>query len=257
MTSPEQHSYFVRFRGRISGPFSFERLRSMASASQVSEIHELSSDRSAWFPASDLPGLLPDVREPASAPQKSVARTEATAPAEKWYYLDASDNRTGPIGRRELIDLHDCGTINEATSVWTNGMAEWVPFDQAGLVASNNRASIRLDRSSVVQNSVQDRRPGVGLGITGMVLGILSLLSSCFVIIPYAGIVFVGFQLILGVLAICFSAAGMRTQGRGLAIAGLVTGIIAVAIFVLLMVLIFVIVGSLAAALNANRNGWE
>jgi len=57
---------------------------------------------------------------------------------------------------------------------------------------------------------------GKGLSITSMVLGICSIIFS----------VFLGF--ILGVLAIIFSAIGLKRKKNGFAIAGLVTGIIGV-----------------------------
>lgn len=65
------------------------------------------------------------------------------------------------------------------------------------------------------------KKPQSGLGITGMVLGILSIFTAA---------VYVGGA--LGVLAIIFSAIGMtrKQRGHGTAIAGLVMGIVAIVI---------------------------
>jgi hypothetical protein len=230
----------------------------MAYAGQISPIHEVSTDRTTWTQASDMPGLLPAAPESAPVQQQATTSSETNPPQDRWYYLDAEGNRTGPIARRQLMELHEQRQIGDETAVWTKGMAEWLPFADAGLVKSRGRANVRLvEPSGGAVDTVPVRTPGVGYGITGLVLGVLSLLSSCFTIIPYAGIAFFGIQLILGVLAICFGAAGMRTQGRGMAIAGLVTGIIAVAIFVLMLVLFFVLVGSLAVWNEQHRNRWN
>jgi hypothetical protein len=253
MTSPEQSAYFVRFRGRVSGPFSLERLRGMAYAGQVSPIHEVSPDRVTWTTASDVPGLLPTALEH----QQIVATAESGPPQDRWYFLDANGNRTGPISRRQLIELHDQGQIDERTALWTKGMTEWLPFEDAGVTGSSGRALLRLEEpAAAAAGPAPAHSPGVGYGITAMVLGILSILTSCLTIVPYAGVVFFGFQLILGVLAICFGAGGMRTQGRGMAIAGLVTGIIAVAFFVLMLVLFIILVGSLAAW-HSRQDRWD
>jgi hypothetical protein len=249
MKTADSGSYFVRFRGRVSGPFSLERLRSMAYAGQLSPIHEISADRATWTPASDVPGLLPAAPEPAPQPvaQQAAEPAAEERPRDRWYYMDPDGNRVGPVGRRDLLDLHDRGDVDADTPVWSKGMADWVPFDDAGLASRSRRATTRQEEPAATAAATRSLRPGVGFGITAMVCGILSLLSSCLSFIPYAGIVFFGFQLILGIVAICFGAGGMKTQGRGLAIAGLVTGIIGVALFVLLLVIVLVFVGTFAA----------
>lgn len=248
MGTSDNTSYFVRFRGRVSGPFTLERLRGMAYAGQLSPIHELSTDRSAWAPASEVPGLLPSAPTSEPAPQP-VAHTQPNPPDERWYYMDAAGNRTGPMSRGELVGLVRQGQLDEDTAVWSKGMADWVPFHEAGLAPAVRRSPTWVDQPAT---AVPDRAPGVGYGITAMVLGILSLLTSCLGFVPYAGLVFMGIQLVLGVMAVCFGAAGMRTQGRGMAITGLVTGIISVALFLLVVVLVLVFLGSLAALMHGR-----
>jgi GYF domain 2 len=254
MKAADRQSYFVRFRGRVSGPFNLERLRGMAYAGQISPIHEVSVDRATWTPASDVAGLLPAAPEPAPDRQSTGAPAETNPSQDRWYYLDADGNRTGPISRRQLIDLYDQGQVDDGTAVWSKGTAEWVPFQDAGLTRTRSRAQLRLEAPA--EEPVRPPAPGVGYGITAMVLGILSLLNSCLAFVPYAGVVFFGFQLVLGVLAICFGAAGMRTRGRGMAITGLVTGIIGVAIFLLMLILFIIVVGSLAAW-QTKHDRWD
>jgi hypothetical protein len=66
-----------------------------------------------------------------------------------------------------------------------------------------------------------------GFAITSMVLGICSL------VIPYAGI-------ILGILAVVFGAVSRNKNesGRGMAIAGLVTGIVALALWLIVIIIV-------------------
>src|SRR5687767_7575127 len=168
--------YFVRFRGRVSGPFTLERLRGMAYAGQVSPMHEVSEDRATWMVASDVPGLLPSAPEP--APSQPVVETRP--PEDRWYYIAADGNRAGPIGRQELIDLYDAARIGSETAVWTKGMAEWLPFGDAGLVRSPGPARLQLEQKPAADTGTPaPLTPGVGYGITGLVLGVISLLSSC------------------------------------------------------------------------------
>jgi len=74
-----------------------------------------------------------------------------------------------------------------------------------------------------------------GKSIAALVLGILSIM------IPYVGI-------ILGIMAIIFSSLSLKElkrryeQGKGLAIAGLVCGIIGTIIYGLLIILVFLLV---------------
>jgi uncharacterized membrane protein len=92
-------------------------------------------------------------------------------------------------------------------------------------------------------NETQQNRPTSGRSITSLVLGILSLG------IPYIG-------LILGIIGIVFSKKAFREieqynyNGKGMAIAGLVTSIVGCAIYGII-ILIFIII-LISAALSSN-----
>lgn len=75
-------------------------------------------------------------------------------------------------------------------------------------------------------NTPQDTRKG--FSITSMVLGIVSLVLFC---VWYASIP-------CGILAIIFGIIGKKRAGRGMAIAGLVTGLIAIVLYVACFVLL-------------------
>ncbi|HZK34279.1 MAG TPA: DUF4190 domain-containing protein [Bacillota bacterium] len=74
------------------------------------------------------------------------------------------------------------------------------------------------------QHPPQDRK---GLAIASMILGILSLVFMC---AP-------GLNILLSTLAIIFGGVSLKSSGRGMAIAGLVTGLVALAIILLFFLL--------------------
>lgn len=90
---------------------------------------------------------------------------------------------------------------------------------------------------------------GNGLGIAGGVCGIVAVVLCWIPFVDYVSVV-------LGALAIVFGALGIRHAnahgggGKGLAITGLVTGIVALVISVLFLAIIYAAVTSI----NANGN---
>jgi len=91
--------------------------------------------------------------------------------------------------------------------------------------------------SDYYQPIPQPPQEKLGLAVASMVLGILAIL------IPYVG-------LILGIIAIILSAKAMKQYhagaGKGMAIAGLICGIVGVSVYALIIFFI-VILGALFA----------
>ena len=54
--------WYVRFAGRVTGPFETERLRTMAARGALTPLHFLSSDGNAWVPASKVRAVFGDER---------------------------------------------------------------------------------------------------------------------------------------------------------------------------------------------------
>ncbi|WP_458118760.1 DUF4190 domain-containing protein [Paenibacillus sp. Z6-24] len=97
--------------------------------------------------------------------------------------------------------------------------------------------------------------PNNGKAIAALVLGISSIVSI---------MIFPGIGVILGILAIIFAVIAMKElrhryqQGRGLAIGGLVCGIIGFVIHILVVLFIVVIIGaSLASYSSVGSDNWE
>ena len=89
------------------------------------------------------------------------------------------------------------------------------------------------------QQPVQQTVPGKGLGITSMVLGIISLVLFCiwYISIPCA---------IVGIILGCISKSHAKAVGmkNGMATAGVICSAIAIALAILFIVLIVVGVGA-------------
>ncbi|HEY2252208.1 MAG TPA: DUF4339 domain-containing protein [Planctomycetaceae bacterium] len=57
--SPDKdQTYFIRNRGRVLGPFTVDKLKSLRSRGQFSRVHEVSTDRTSWSPGSSLDHLF-------------------------------------------------------------------------------------------------------------------------------------------------------------------------------------------------------
>ena len=51
-----------------------------------------------------------------------------------WYYT-LNNQQVGPVDEKEIKKLVDSGVINQATMLWTNGMAGWAPISQTPLAS--------------------------------------------------------------------------------------------------------------------------
>lgn len=133
---------YIRFRGRVLGPYDEEQLQALARRGQLSRLHELSVDGVSWQRASDYPELFVSsivVESPIASPQASVALPRAQAPvvptvappqrpgpqpSAGWYYMDGEERR-GPVSVETLRFLSQSGQLDLHTMVWSEGMASW------------------------------------------------------------------------------------------------------------------------------------
>ena len=58
-----------------------------------------------------------------------------------WYYT-LNNQQVGPVDEKEIKKLVDSGVINQATMLWTNGMAGWAPISQTALATMVAGAAI-------------------------------------------------------------------------------------------------------------------
>jgi len=83
-------TYFVRTRGRVTGPFDRETLQKLARRGAVSRVHEVSADRVNWSSAGEYEDLFPTpaagvlgiAPRPATEPAQAVSGPAAATPVE-------------------------------------------------------------------------------------------------------------------------------------------------------------------------------
>lgn len=63
-----------------------------------------------------------------------------------WYYASANE-RKGPVSESALLAFHRDGAVKDSDLVWTEGMADWVPFSASPLAskAQPNPAAAQMN----------------------------------------------------------------------------------------------------------------
>jgi hypothetical protein len=244
-------TWYMRSQGRITGPFTAKQLEALRNRGQLARFHELSQDRQSWSSAGVLTGLFP---EPPTLGRRSAPAGEVdeayelvetkvereiseSAPEEKqWFYLREGAT-LGPVSFLELQELAARKEIEPACFVWKEGMLTWVNCREVPqvvfpstppAVAPPTEAPVVIDmRRDELSPSDKPRGyyanrgyvepPRVsGLAVASLVLWLLILCG------------------IGSLLAVIFGAVSLsqishsrgRLHGKGMAVAGLVLGLI-------------------------------
>jgi len=235
-------TYFLRSRGKVLGPFPLDRLQTMKARGQLGRTHQVSTDRQTWVAASSLPELFAPAPEPiafeAVDAGVSLADVEAlhpasqggpNAPSAAWFY-HVGGQQFGPASAMELRRLLSGGELGPEDMVWREGMESWAAIGDVPELKP--RSALAASHGNAFADGAPATVPTSGLAVTSMVLGILGLFMPCI-------------GLVLGVLAVIFGGVSLgqinrargRIGGRGMAIAGLVTGLIALTIYGIVVVL--------------------
>lgn len=121
--------YFLRIQGRVTGPFTLEKLKALRARGVFQPFHEISTDKASWASAS----TLEEVFFPGSAPPAlAAAPVEASIPTtQPWFYLDSAKEQVGPVEDTVFPSLVSQGLVNKRTLVWSPGMPGWVGVEDA------------------------------------------------------------------------------------------------------------------------------
>ncbi|NNJ85777.1 MAG: DUF4339 domain-containing protein [Akkermansiaceae bacterium] len=163
-----------------------------------------------------------------------------------WFY--GKDNaQHGPVSDLEIRNLISTGQITQDTIIWKEGMTDWVPLKdvpdfqggqqvpQAGTAANTSGTSpYSSPQTYAGQAPYSGSIPTDGMAIASMICGIIGVLS-CY------------FGALLGIPAVICGHMSLKKinnsptpiQGKGMAIAGLVTGYIGI-LMSLCVIVIFV-----------------
>jgi len=142
---------YIRFKGRVTGPFDKEEIQKRAQEGLLSRFHELSDDGRIWKKAaefaelfsipSDINSLLsPDkvadsssepttepIFETSEAPGPFVEINTINAPTEvgRWHYQQHNGSQCGPLSFAVIQNLIEQGDIVSSTLIWANGLSGW------------------------------------------------------------------------------------------------------------------------------------
>ena len=151
----DNEQYFIRRRGRVSGPFDYGVIEKMARNNKLYKTDELSIDQYDWvnaaqtdfFPKSQTRvGRSATDKNEASKSSKPGVEIEdgndsyglitpgiskpvspsSIPPMNKEWYYALSDQSFGPVSENELKMQFMMKSLNPNTKIWSAGMTDWV-----------------------------------------------------------------------------------------------------------------------------------
>ena len=158
--------WFIRYRGQVEGPFGEDQLRARRNLGQFSPNHQISTDRIRWESAAPLvkklDGDVPEWRPsqppetPSTVSQLSAFLTtsEAQKSTAEWYYVDAAQQRQGPVPEQSLRDMLAAKRLSRNTLACKVGATHWEPVSKhpelRGFVPSGTGSLIGIAAASAL-----------------------------------------------------------------------------------------------------------
>lgn len=153
--------WYVRNRGRVTGPFTMRQLELLVHRGQLARFHEVSNDRQTWQRAASVLSIFsaavaessgespPRARivggDDGTIPLATVApeasREQRENRAFGWYY-GKNKKPVGPISFEELQDLANEGEIGHDTLVWSESLPVWVKASEIASLVVSATASV-------------------------------------------------------------------------------------------------------------------
>lgn len=245
--------YYVRWRGQVKGPYGLEQLKTMVAHSELSKLHEISSDRVSWHRAGTVTELYPKLQlraaqEPTSveaAPEadyaQQVGETRAIDAVEAEWYYSRGETTEGPYTTSVISDMisqgqltwddYVCPAANPSSWQHIRDVPDFAGTAGAGLSATPSQLAYSpyaVQAGPAV--SGQGERSYAGMALFSLILGIVGIL------IPLAGIP----GLILGLVARKGMDRTGNRDGEKDALAGIVLGFIDTALLLVEVILLIV-----------------
>lgn len=134
-------TYFVRSRGHVSGPFTFEVLKKLSTRGAVSRFDEVSEDQRNWKPIDSVDGLFEKISLPTRASHQQTSPSESVSPApvmgstERRYFYSQNGKTIGPLESSVLRSLAASRVIGPKDLVWVEGDEVAYEAAQSSLLA--------------------------------------------------------------------------------------------------------------------------
>ncbi len=263
--------YFVRSRGKITGPFDQNGLQRLAKMGMLSRVHEVSTDKVNWALAATIPGIIPEASSrgtsqrqseyefadtPSGADEVAESPSNSAPPA-------AARNESAPAppaGNGPMIACVSCGSVLPAAQLFNDRGRYICPSCYQRLVLGAPPARSYTPEGAQSAGYFGSGVASLILGIAGIIIptaGPLCLLLAIRVAdmtVVFWGILLAG--LACAIAATAFGSVTLRgnrkarsRDGNGLAITGLILGIISLSGYA--MWLVYLVIIFVAAALKA------
>jgi hypothetical protein len=167
--------YYVRMRGRVTGPYELTALRAMVRRGALSRIHELSADGTAWAAAANhaelfaqpAGGVVQIVAAPARLLEHRLPPAPPAGTARKYFYRQ--EGKTfGPVPLPILQKLAASGKLSEDAEVW--------PPDDKTPVPARQLAELRFAPEVEAAAPADDEQPPRGRWRAWLLLSLLAAL---------------------------------------------------------------------------------
>jgi len=137
----QDEQYFIRRRGRVTGPYDFDTVRKMVQTGKLYKSDELSLDQVDWVTASETEFFPEKKKKPVEPihteqednydnPSPSATPIYSPPPPQMLWYYALNDQQLGPIKESELKQQFQLKTIGAKTKVWCEGMSTWEDADK-------------------------------------------------------------------------------------------------------------------------------
>lgn len=128
--------YYLRSRGKVSGPFSTSELQELRARGRLGSAYEVSEDRISWHDVTSLEDVFSSqdhrthVHGVSSSFLSDSNPPQCEEPSSQFYFVDSQGKKGGPISKKELAVYLETGNLLPSSMVWQEGMADWNPLER-------------------------------------------------------------------------------------------------------------------------------
>lgn len=251
----DDRPYFYRVRGRTLGPVPLRQMRQLAQRAQIGRMTDVSRDGLQWGKAADCPEIFdagvaadggiggPPPVDPLAMTVSAPAVTTTASP--QWYYAKGGVQK-GPVDLSTLQQMVATGQLAPSDHVFPEDGTDWMTVSSVPVLAGG------MGVGAPVVNVSTPREPSVGsagangLAIAGFVLSLVAIVITLFGCLcwPLWGIS--APAALIGTILSGVAMSGKNKSQRGLAVTGMVLGVISILLLILGVILL--VVGVLANA---------